>query len=108
PRNPFASVHACALANVAEGCTGIAAVGSMERAGRNVRGIPIRMSLDYLVKARGKLTATAYAFDVPKEVGRYQLVSHVDITNEEGVTVTTCDVTWTVNVMEPKPKKKKN
>eukprot|EP01134_Creolimax_fragrantissima_P007223 CFRG7223T1 len=105
-RNPFGSVHACALANLGEGCAGLAAVGAVENAGKHVRGIPTEMSLKYLAKSRGKLTAVATPFEVPDKVGKYNLRSICEIKNEIGKTTCVCEVVWTVEVKEKATKKK--
>lgn len=89
-RNHLRSVHAAALANLLEMASGLAMVGAL---GRDVRGIPVQLTIRYLAKARGRLTATGTAAP-PSVTAPVEALAHATIVDAEGIVVADGTVTW--------------
>lgn len=89
-RNHLRSIHAIALANLGELSSGLAVSAAMPP---GVRGIPVSITIDYLQKARGTLTATGRA-GLPVITEPTTVTVHADIRDEAGATVTAVHVTW--------------
>lgn len=89
-RNHLNSVHAIALANIAELASGLAMLTGLPT---TVRGIPTQISIQYLKKARGLLTAESRV-TVPTvtQDTSYEVVSSVK--DQAGDEVARATVTW--------------
>ena len=91
-RNHLDSVHAVALANLGEMSTGLALGFGMPPGSRSIL---VRLSCDYLKKARGRLVATADAPAVASEETRDYEVTSL-IRNGEGDVVAKTVAVWKV------------
>lgn len=89
-RNHLRSIHAIALANLGELASGLAASSAMPP---GVRGIPTAITIDYLHKARGVLTATGTAI-LPAVTASTTVEVQADIRDAAGVTVAAVRVRW--------------
>lgn len=95
-RNHLRSIHAIALANLGELASGLAASAALPP---GVRGIPTSITIDYLHKARGTLTATGTA-DLPDITEPATAEVLADIRDAAGVTVATVRVCWALERVE--------
>lgn len=90
-RNHLRSVHALALANLGELASGLAMTAALTP---DTRGIPIRLEIDYVKKARGRITAEGRAAP-PAAVGEeLEEEATARLTDEPGDVVATMVVTW--------------
>ncbi len=89
-RNHLGSVHALALANLGELCSGLALLTALPA---GVRGIVTRLSTDYLKKARGELIANS-RWNCPKDGidGEHETIA--EIHNSAGELVARTRVQW--------------
>lgn len=91
-RNHLRSVHAIALANVAELSTGLAVLSGMP-AGYN--GILVGLNVEYIKKARGNLVIECRC-QVPEFEERTEIPVESTITDEAGDVVTTATARWLI------------
>jgi len=89
-RNHLASVHAVALVNLAEVASGTAMLMGLPS---SVRGIVVGLSISYVKKARGTLTAIGSA-EIPSVTGETTVDAHASIVDSAGDTVATAVVHW--------------
>ena len=92
-RNPFRSIHAVALMNVAEAASGLATLAALPG---DVRGIITRLEIDYSKKARGRIVADCRTAAPTKIDGPTPHVAEVTLTDEAGDQVATARATWTL------------
>lgn len=106
-RNPYNSVHAIALANIGELSSGLAAFTAMQ-ALKGVKGIPVKIAMEYIKKGRGTLTSTS-TVDT-KSFTSESVVLESIITDFKGEIVAKCLATWQLKFgtdNEPELKKQK-
>jgi acyl-coenzyme A thioesterase PaaI-like protein len=97
-RNHLRSIHAIALMNLGEVTTGLAMTLAMPD---DARGIVTGLSMEYVKKARGLLTAecTAPAFDATVSA---QHDFRADIVDESGDVVARATAHWLVGPASPR------
>jgi len=98
-RNHLRSVHAVALVNLAEVTSGTAMLTAL---GPGVRGIVTRISIEYLKKARGRLTAETRVEVAPVTHDREQQVT-ADVRDADGDVVARAVVHWRLSPPEARP-----
>lgn len=98
-RNHLRSIHAIALANLGEMATGLAMLAGLPS---SARGILTGISMEYLKKARGTLTAECHApsLDSITERREYDVVG--EIKNAEGVLVARATAKWLIGPRDEK------
>lgn len=94
-RNHLGSIHAIALANLAEVASGLAMLSALAP---GVRGIVVRIELTYQKKARGRLTATGRANPGVIQEAVEKVASAV-IVDSVGEIVAEAQVTWRLEKM---------
>lgn len=91
-RNHLRSIHAVAIANLAEFATGLALNYSTPP---KARSILTRLQMDYVKKARGTLTART-RFDLPEWGPKQEIIVRGEVVNPAGDVVATVTATWLV------------
>jgi acyl-coenzyme A thioesterase PaaI-like protein len=96
-RNHLNSIHAIALTNLAEVASGVAMIVALPD---NVRGIPIRLSIDFVKKARGEVIAECRC-EVPAVYAPLEMELHPEIRDEDGDVVARAAVRWRLAPVAP-------
>lgn len=91
-RNHLASVHAIALANLAEAASGLALIGALRG---DQRGILIAFRIEFQKKARGRLVAECSAA-LPAGLSEHDVELLVEVRDAAGAVVARAHPTWRV------------
>jgi acyl-coenzyme A thioesterase PaaI-like protein len=90
-RNHLRSVHALALANLGELSSGLAMTLALPA---DVRGIPVRIEIEYLKKARGRIAAEGRAAPPAAVAEPVDATATAELTDDAGEAVARMTVTW--------------
>lgn len=90
-RNHLRSVHALALANLGELASGLAMTMALPA---DTRGIPVRIEIDYLKKARGRITAEGRATPPAAVHEEMEDAATAELTDDAGEVVARMVVSW--------------
>jgi acyl-coenzyme A thioesterase PaaI-like protein len=96
-RNHLGSVHAIALANVAELASGLAMTTGLPD---SVRGIVVRITMEYLKKARGVLIAESRCV-IPEVTADIERDFVAEVRDAAGDVVARATVTWRLGPARP-------
>lgn len=95
-RNHLGSIHAIALANLAELASGLAMLTSLSD---GQRGIVTNFTISYLKKARGTITAIGNA-SATESSQPVECEAHAELRDQTGEVVATARVAWLIS---PRP-----
>ncbi len=93
-RNHLQCIHAIALMNLGEVATGLAMMHVVDGSGR---GIIKELSMEYLKKARGTITAECNA-EVPTESGTHNYLAIAELKDSTGELVARAKACWKVDI----------
>jgi len=96
-RNHLNSIHAIALANLGEYTSGLAMLGALPA---NIRGIPIKISIEFYKKARGCLIAESLCTPPASITEDTDFEVVTDIKDQQGDVVARTSVNWRLGLIE--------
>jgi acyl-coenzyme A thioesterase PaaI-like protein len=92
-RNPFRSIHAVALLNVAEAASGLATLAALRA---DTRGIITKLEIEFAKKARGRIAAECRTAPPATVAEPTPHIAEVILTDQSGDPVATAKATWTL------------
>jgi acyl-coenzyme A thioesterase PaaI-like protein len=98
-RNHLRSVHAIALMNLGEVCSGLAVLAALDA---DQRGIVTDLRMRYEQKARGPITAKS-DFTPPSPGHEGPFVARAELFDQDGLRVAVATAEWTLGRREPRP-----
>ncbi|HIO92509.1 MAG TPA: DUF4442 domain-containing protein [Leucothrix mucor] len=98
-RNHLHCIHAIALANLGELASGLAMLSALPH---STKAIVTHIEMEYLKKARGKLTAIGLADPPENLTTSIDVLVHAEIKNQEGIIVAVAHVLWRLAPREPR------
>lgn len=93
-RNHLRSLHAVALMNLGEACTGLAVMSVLPPGGR---GIVLELGMTYVKKARGTITAESRV-TIPETPGSHDLWVEGELVNATGEVVARARARWRIEI----------
>ena len=93
-RNHLNCIHAIALVNLGELCTGLAVFHKLDG---KAKGIVTGLRIEYLKKARGTITATADVA-IPQDPGKHEFEVAGELRDASGETVARVWAQWQVKM----------
>ena len=97
-RNHLQSIHAIALANLAELSTGLPLAYAVQPRGRTIL---VSLTVEYLKKARGTLTGSS-TFIAPKADRDEDIEIPVEVRDQDGEIVARARARWRVGPVKPR------
>jgi acyl-coenzyme A thioesterase PaaI-like protein len=97
-QNPFRTVHALALGNLAEMAAMMCALTRVEEHSRFSRAIPVRIDCRYHKRAQGKIVAEARMARIEGAEGSREETVRVALSNEQGEEIAEVHVTMALSL----------
>ena len=95
-RNHLNCIHAIALMNLGELCTGLAAFHKLDG---YARGIVTELRIQYFKKSRGTITARCDV-EIPMRAGKHEMTVEGNLFDAAGDKVATVWATWQIEIPE--------